>query len=147
MKTAARRCFLFVKFVSATLLFAPRAVQAQAAGTAPAKSIAAALQPFVDNHSLAGAVTLVADSGEGVEPRSDRLRRRGGRQADAARYTLLDRFAVKTDHGNRAHDARGRRQGKTRRSRGKVPAGIQRPMAGRRAATLIISCSRSRNIT
>jgi CubicO group peptidase (beta-lactamase class C family) len=28
---------------------------------APAKSIAAALQPFVDNHSLAGAVALVAD--------------------------------------------------------------------------------------
>src|SRR5438067_10873617 len=27
----------------------------------PAKSIAAVLQPFVDSHSLAGAVTLVAD--------------------------------------------------------------------------------------
>jgi CubicO group peptidase (beta-lactamase class C family) len=31
------------------------------AADVPSKSIAAALQPFVDNHSLAGAVTLVAD--------------------------------------------------------------------------------------
>jgi CubicO group peptidase (beta-lactamase class C family) len=34
---------------------------ASGADTAPAKSIAAVLQPFVDSHSLAGAVTLVAD--------------------------------------------------------------------------------------
>ena len=34
---------------------------ASADDPAPAKPIAAALQPFVDNHSLAGAVTLVAD--------------------------------------------------------------------------------------
>jgi CubicO group peptidase (beta-lactamase class C family) len=34
---------------------------APAADPAPAKNIAAVLQPFVDSHSLAGAVTLVAD--------------------------------------------------------------------------------------
>ncbi len=34
---------------------------AQAEEKAPASKIASALQPFVDSHSLAGAVTLVAD--------------------------------------------------------------------------------------
>ena len=43
-------------FLTAIFVFAAHG-QAQAAG-AP-KSIAAALQPFVDNHTLAGAVTLV----------------------------------------------------------------------------------------
>src|SRR5438128_2192288 len=34
---------------------------AKDSGSAPSKRIAAALQPFVDSHALAGAVTLVAD--------------------------------------------------------------------------------------
>jgi CubicO group peptidase (beta-lactamase class C family) len=43
------------------LLGAPRPVSAADPATAPAKGLAAALQPFVDSHSLAGAVVLVAD--------------------------------------------------------------------------------------
>jgi CubicO group peptidase (beta-lactamase class C family) len=50
--------------VRAALLLAALAVSppaARAQGQPPGKSIAAALQPFVDRHALAGAVTLVAD--------------------------------------------------------------------------------------
>jgi CubicO group peptidase (beta-lactamase class C family) len=39
----------------------PRSVCGQATKEAPAPSVAAALQPFVDSHTLAGAVTLVAN--------------------------------------------------------------------------------------
>src|ERR1017187_1751561 len=61
MRTDIRPRFLFVIFVSATLLQVPRYALAQVDSAAGAKGIAAALQPFVDNHSLAGAVTLVAN--------------------------------------------------------------------------------------
>src|SRR5439155_16158052 len=45
----------------AVLATAPFLVRAEKPAAAPAHSVAAALQPFVDSHSLAGAVTLVAD--------------------------------------------------------------------------------------
>jgi CubicO group peptidase (beta-lactamase class C family) len=45
----------------AAVLLAPLVAPAEDAAPAPAKGIAAALQPFVDKHALAGAVTLVAD--------------------------------------------------------------------------------------
>jgi CubicO group peptidase (beta-lactamase class C family) len=45
----------------AAILVAPHPASAADPATAPAKSITAALQPFVDSHSLAGAVVLVAD--------------------------------------------------------------------------------------
>jgi CubicO group peptidase (beta-lactamase class C family) len=61
MKISVRRHFLFVILAAAALAQAPRQALAQIGAAAPAKSVAAALQPFVDNHSLAGAVTLVAD--------------------------------------------------------------------------------------
>src|ERR1700734_2463543 len=41
--------------------FSTAPTRARAEDAASAKSIAAALQPFVDRHALAGAVTLVAD--------------------------------------------------------------------------------------
>src|SRR5947209_8463305 len=41
--------------------FAALPARAKDASPAPSKKIAAALQPFVDSHSLAGAVALVAD--------------------------------------------------------------------------------------
>ena len=44
----------------ATMVVAPRAALAQDSA-ADSKSVSAVLQPFVENHSLAGAVTLVAD--------------------------------------------------------------------------------------
>jgi CubicO group peptidase (beta-lactamase class C family) len=61
MKTEVRCRYLLVVFVSAVLFPAPRFALAQVPSAAPAKSIAAALQPYADNHSLAGAVTLVAN--------------------------------------------------------------------------------------
>jgi CubicO group peptidase (beta-lactamase class C family) len=51
------RIFLSVLLLAALLAVPTIAV----ADDPPAKNIAAALQPFVDSHSLAGAVTLVAD--------------------------------------------------------------------------------------
>jgi CubicO group peptidase (beta-lactamase class C family) len=45
----------------AALAAAPLLAFPEAPPAAPAKGIAAALQPFVDRHALAGAVTLVAD--------------------------------------------------------------------------------------
>jgi CubicO group peptidase (beta-lactamase class C family) len=65
MKTGNRCRSLFVIFAAAALLSAPVDVLAQVTSAPRSKSITAALQPFVDNHSLAGAVTLVA-SGEKV---------------------------------------------------------------------------------
>jgi len=61
MKTGSRFRVLFAIFLSATLMPVSRYARAQVASPAPAKGISVALQPFVDNHSLAGAVTLVAD--------------------------------------------------------------------------------------
>jgi CubicO group peptidase (beta-lactamase class C family) len=62
MSTNTRHRFLFVMLGSIGVLSVPRQTQAQVPSADPAKSIAAALQPFVENHSLAGAVTLVANS-------------------------------------------------------------------------------------
>jgi CubicO group peptidase (beta-lactamase class C family) len=45
----------------AALVAVPLATLAEGPSAPPAKGIAAALQPFVDKHTLAGAVTLVAD--------------------------------------------------------------------------------------
>jgi CubicO group peptidase (beta-lactamase class C family) len=61
MKTAMQRRLLLGMILFAALLAFPRHAQAQIASATPEKSIAAVLQPFVDNHSLAGAVTLVAN--------------------------------------------------------------------------------------
>ena len=49
-----------VQFVAASTLVALMGVMAH--GQTPSKRIAAAIQPFVDNHTIAGAVTLVADN-------------------------------------------------------------------------------------
>ena len=56
-----RRRILFVMLGFIGVLYVPRQTQAQVPSADPAKSIAAALQPFVENHSLAGAVMLVAN--------------------------------------------------------------------------------------
>ncbi|HEY7315553.1 MAG TPA: serine hydrolase domain-containing protein [Gemmataceae bacterium] len=59
MKPNLRFRLLVAVLLFAALVFAP--LPASAEDTAPAKGIAAVLQPFVDRHALAGAVTLVAD--------------------------------------------------------------------------------------
>lgn len=51
-------------FLVAVLTPATPAASAQGTPGEPVKGIAAALRPFVDNHTLAGAVTLVADKDE-----------------------------------------------------------------------------------
>jgi len=61
MKTAFRRRTVLLLSVAASLLTAQSQAFAQVPAPAKAEGVAAVLQPFVDNHSLAGAVTLVAD--------------------------------------------------------------------------------------
>lgn len=58
MKTNLRSRFRLTVLLLVVLVVAPPVALAD---DPPAKNIAAALQPFVDSHSLAGAVTLVAD--------------------------------------------------------------------------------------
>jgi CubicO group peptidase (beta-lactamase class C family) len=53
---------LHLLWLLASLVAGPLAATAHAAAGQPQDDIAAALQPFVDNHKLAGAVTLVATS-------------------------------------------------------------------------------------
>jgi CubicO group peptidase (beta-lactamase class C family) len=53
-----RSCLLFA---SLSFVRFAAALPAPADDSAPSKGVAAVLQPFVDNHALAGAVTLVAD--------------------------------------------------------------------------------------
>ena len=62
MKTAiGRRAALLVSLAASLVAAQSRAFAQEAPAQATAKGVAAVLQPFVDNHSLAGAVTLVAD--------------------------------------------------------------------------------------
>ena len=125
MKTDIRRRLLLVILVSAALLPFPRGARAQVASAKLSKTIAAALQPFVDNHSLAGAVTLVADKDKVLSLEAVGFADVAAGKLIANRRVVLDRLAVKTDDCNRTDDARGRRQGQARRPRGKVPAGVQ----------------------
>jgi CubicO group peptidase (beta-lactamase class C family) len=55
------KCGIRHRVCLAALLFAAVLPAAAADAPAPSKGVAAVLQPFVDSHSLAGAVTLVAD--------------------------------------------------------------------------------------
>src|SRR5271157_1433994 len=59
--TIVRRIHLFGLLLAALVVIAMTAPARHSAAESP-KTIAAALQPFVDNHTLAGAVTLVASS-------------------------------------------------------------------------------------
>jgi CubicO group peptidase (beta-lactamase class C family) len=61
--TSNKHCFpsLLIPFLIAALPAIPQRCHAQEASPDSAGKIAAALQPFVDRHALAGAVTLVAD--------------------------------------------------------------------------------------
>jgi CubicO group peptidase (beta-lactamase class C family) len=61
MKPNPLRRALLTLLMFAALMLASMPAPAKDSSTASAKSVAAALQPFVDNHALAGAVTLVAD--------------------------------------------------------------------------------------
>ena len=73
--------------------------------------VAASLQPFVDRHTLAGAVTLVADKEQGAEPRGGRIFGHRRQCDDAPGRSLLDRLHVQGNDGNRADDAGGRGEG------------------------------------
>ena len=93
--------------VTCVLILTSRSLNAEPQSV-PKTGILAVLQPFVDRHALAGAVTLVANK-QGVVS-LDAI----GWADVAARKPLkngryfLDRIAIKTNNGNRAHDA-GRR--------------------------------------
>ncbi len=61
MSTRASRRLLALPVVLAAGIFAPVVSLGQERPAAPGGRLAAALQPFVDKHQLAGAVVLVAD--------------------------------------------------------------------------------------
>ena len=61
MTTEFRLRFFLLLLLAAGLLIGPPRSPAQETAPAASKGITAALQPFVDRHALAGAVTLVAD--------------------------------------------------------------------------------------
>ena len=103
---------------------------AQLPSPAPGPGIAASLQPFVDNHTLAGAVLLVASKDKVLS-----LEAVGYADVAAKRPMQTDCLFwiashVQADHGHRADDAGGRRQGERGRSGGKVSARVQGPVSG-----------------
>ena len=109
------QCSILLPYALFVALIAPLSLQAQ--DSAPSKTIAAALQPFVDSHALAGAVTLVADKDKVLSLERSGYADIAANQADEDRRAVLDRLAVEADHRRRVDDARGRRQGEARRSR------------------------------
>ena len=80
----------------------------------PAPEIDAALKPFVESHSLAGAVTLVADKDRVISVNAVGFLDIGAKMQHGGRCHLLDRLDVQADHRRRPDDARGRGQGQPR---------------------------------
>ena len=74
--------------------------------------LAAALQPFVDKHQLAGAVVLVADKDKVLDVEAVGYADMAAGKPMTTDCALLDRLAVEADHRHRADDAGGRGQGK-----------------------------------
>src|SRR6185312_15494810 len=61
MSRPARTSWVFTALACLAIALSSAIAAAQTAAPAKSSKIAAALQPFVDDHTLAGAVTLVAD--------------------------------------------------------------------------------------
>ena len=76
-----------------------------------AAGIASVLQPFVDNHTLAGAVTLVASKDKVLDLEAVGYADIAAKKPMRTDCAVLDRLAVQADHRHGADDARGRRQG------------------------------------
>ena len=74
-----------LKFVIASTFVALIGLTAHA--QPPAKNIAAALQPFVENHAIAGAVALVADKDKVLSLDTVGYADAGGEETDASRTT------------------------------------------------------------
>ena len=110
-----------MQFVTAGTLAALICLPAQA--QPPAKKIADALQPFVENHTIAGAVTLVADKDKVLSLDTVGYADLAAKKADAAGQPLLDRLDDQAGDGNGRADAPGRGQALRGRSGGEVPAG------------------------
>ena len=126
--------------------FAAAAARAAQEAAAPARSPSSRrLQPFVDRHTLAGAVTLVADKDKVLSLEAVGYADIAARKPMRTDAAVLDRLAVQADHRHRADDAGGRGQGEAGRPGGEVPAGVQGPVAGRRAGQGRTCCSRSRS--
>ena len=99
------------------LAFALMPVRAE--GPSKPTKITAVLQPFVDNHSLAGAVTLVADKDKVLSLEAVGFADIAAKKPMRRRRAVLDRLAVQADHRRGVDDAGGRGQGErsTTRSR------------------------------
>ena len=80
-------------------------------------------QPHAGGRGDAGGV-----AGPGAQPGGGRLHGHCREETDADRRAVLDRLAVQSDDRHRLDDAGGRGQGERGRSRGEIPAGVQRPV-------------------
>ncbi len=101
---------VFAAVVFTTVLASAGRLCADGTPAAASKGMAAALQPFVDSHTLAGAVTLVATKDKVLELEAVGYADIAAKQADADRLPVLDRLAVQADHGHGPDDARRRGQ-------------------------------------
>ena len=88
--------------------------------------MAAVLQPFVDSHTLAGAVVLVANKDKVLDVEAVGYADIAAQKPMQTDCRVLDRLAVQADHGRRRDDARRRGQGEAGRPGGEVPAGVPR---------------------
>ena len=93
--------------------------------------VAAALRPFVEDGTLAGAVDAGRVAGEGARRRGGRLGGYCREEADAHGRGVLDRVAVEADHRGGTDDPRRRGEGEGRRPGRDLSAGVQGPV-GRR---------------
>ena len=73
----------------------------------PAKNIAAALQPFVENHTIAGAVTLVADKDKVLSLDTVGYADLAAKKPMRVGQSLLDRLDDQAGDGNGRADAPG----------------------------------------
>ena len=91
------------------------------------------MQQFVDEGTVAGAVTVVGNSQGIVQLRCGRLSESGIEAGDAEGCRLPHRVDDQADHGHRDHDLAGRGEAVGRRSGREAPAGIQGADARREA--------------
>ncbi len=101
--------------------------------TAPGGRMAAVLQPFVNSHTLAGAVVLVADKDKVLDVEAvgyADVAAKKPMQTDCVFWIASQSKPITAD---RADDARGRGQGEAGRPGGEVPAGVQGADGRRRA--------------
>jgi hypothetical protein len=91
-----------------TLLSLGLSVQAQGpASPERPDAVRSYLQPLIDNHTVAGAVTLVATRDRILYLKSAGYRDLAAKGSDAGERDVLDRIHIKAHDGDGLHDAGG----------------------------------------